>query len=156
MHSTKYGVLVVQPGLLNNGGEELPVNDCSISRQHLIPSHLTHRWQHRDKELTSVAVWTRIGHADRIRSIVFQCGTEFILELTAPDRLTTGAGSSGIARLNHETLDDTMEDVPIIVTVFGMHAKVFHRLRALFSEEPHMDVTHRRVNNGVIVQFLRT
>lgn len=49
-----------------------------------------------------------------------------------------------------------MEDVSIVVTVLSVHAEVFHRFRALFAEQAHMDVSHGGVDDRVIVQFLRT
>lgn len=149
VNATEHGVLVVQPGLFGN------TNKVNYSVPAVV-LHITHRWQHRDEELTSVSVRTRVGHTDRVRSIVLQRRAELILELSAPDGLSTGTRSRGIARLDHETLDNPMENVPIVVAILGVHTEIFHRFGTLFAEQTHVDVPHGGVDDRVIVQFLRT
>lgn len=87
---------------------------------------------------------------------MLQRRAELVLELAAPNRLATGSRARRITRLDHKALDDPMEDVPVVVTVFTVHAKVLHRFGTFLAKQPHVNVAHRRVNNGVVVDFLRT
>ena len=81
-------------------------------------------------------------------------GAELILKLTAPDRLATGTGAGRIARLYHEALDHTMEQMPVVVAVLAVHAEIFHRFRALLATQAQVNVTHRRVQYRIVVDLL--
>lgn len=55
--------------------------------------------------------------------------------------------TEGVACLEHEALDDAMEDDAIVVTVARMRREVLHRLGAIVWEELESDVTLSRVDN---------
>ena len=54
--------------------------------------------------------------------------------------------------LDHELLDDPVEDVAVVVAVPRVHAEVLHRLGALLREQLHVDVPHGGVQRGLLVQ----
>ena len=55
--------------------------------------------------LASVSVRAGVGHTQGERPIVPKLGTNFVLELAAPDGLAASADTRGITRLDHELLD---------------------------------------------------
>ena len=54
--------------------------------------------------------------------------------------------------LDHELLDDPVEDVSVVVTVARVHAEVLHRLGTLLREQLHVDVPNGGVQRGLLVQ----
>ena len=58
------------------------------------------------------------------------------LKLPAPDGFATGAIAEGVAGLDHEALDHTVENQAIVVAVTRVHGKVLHSLRTFCAEEP--------------------
>lgn len=122
--------------------------------RHKLLQKSTYRRQHRNEELAAVRVGPRIGHAHRVRPIVLQRRHKFILEVTAPNRLAASARAGRIARLHHEPLDDAMENVPIVVARFAVHAKVLDRFGALGGKQFHVHVAQRCVNGGRTVDTL--
>ena len=57
--------------------------------------------------------------------------------------------------LNHELLDDPVEDVAVVVAVPRMDAEVLHRLGTLLREELHVDVAHGGMQCGLGGKFNR-
>ena len=50
---------------------------------------------------------------------------DLVVKLAAPGGFTTVAHSERVAALNHEILDDTMEDHTIVVALFSQKAESF-------------------------------
>ena len=59
-----------------------------------------------------------------------------------------------ISGLDHESLDDAVKDVRIIVAILAMNAKVFHCLGTLFAKQLNVDIAQSRVEHGSIVDSL--
>lgn len=85
-----------------------------------------------------------------------QVWMEFIFEIAAPDGLTTGACASWIARLYHESFDNTMENVAVVITIFTMHTEVLHWFRTFGAKQFQMNISTCCVYRCCIVQFLET
>jgi len=62
----------------------------------------------------------------------------------------------GIASLNHKSLNDSMEYMTIVVTIFTMHREVLYCSWALFSKELDMNVSQCCMDNGTVIQMLNT
>lgn len=60
-----------------------------------------------------------------------------------------------IASLDHKALDDSVEDVRVVVAVLAVHAKVLHRLGTFLAEQLDVDVADGRVQDGRVVDSLR-
>mmetsp|Transcript_48036 Transcript_48036/g.118908 ORF Transcript_48036/g.118908 Transcript_48036/m.118908 type:complete len:307 (-) Transcript_48036:958-1878(-) len=106
-HSTKDGMLIVEPS----------------------------RWRSRDEELRSIRSRPCIGHRDGERPVVAQRAVELILELVAPNGGAACAIAERVARLYHEALDHTMEDDAVVVPVGRMRREVLDGARALVREQ---------------------
>ena len=52
-----------------------------------------------EEELAAVGVGPRVGHRQRVRTVVPQTRVKLVLELTAPDRLPAGADPRRVASL---------------------------------------------------------
>ena len=61
--------------------------------------------------------------------------TNLICKLFTPDRVTTSTVSIWASCLNHEALDDAMEDHIVIITIFGMSCKILYCFGALTRKE---------------------
>mmetsp|Transcript_23682 Transcript_23682/g.40764 ORF Transcript_23682/g.40764 Transcript_23682/m.40764 type:complete len:459 (-) Transcript_23682:586-1962(-) len=103
----------------------------------------------RDEELGAVCVWARIGHADREGAVVPQRTVEFVFEVVAPDRCAACPITEGVASLEHEALDDAVQDEAVVVPVANVLREVLHGLRALFREELDVYVAEGGVQKGV-------
>lgn len=117
---------------------------------------ITYRGQYSDEELTAVRIRTSIRHAHRVRSIVLQRRHKLVLEIAAPNRLTSGSGARWVTRLHHKALDHAMENVTVVVARLAVHAKVLHRFGALGGEQLHVHIAQRCVNGGRAVDTLDT
>jgi len=76
---------------------------------------------------------------------VLQLVREFILEFFTPDRNTPSTIAKRIASLNHKFGDDTMENDTLEIATPSVAYKVLNCFRGLLWEEPHVNVTKRRV-----------
>ena len=117
--SAKDGVLVVQPGRRHGG----------------------------DEELTAVGIWPGISHTDSEWLVVLECA-EFILELSAPDTLTTGTISKRVSTLNHKLADDSVEDGIVVITSLRMGDEVLNSLRSGIRVETNVDVAIGGMNDS--------
>jgi len=76
----------------------------------------------------TVGARARVGHAERALAVVPQRRDELVLELAAPDRSATTASTGGVTALDHEALDDTMEDDVVVFAGRGQGGEVLARL----------------------------
>ena len=81
----------------------------------------------------TVRARTRIGHAERALAVVPQRGDELVLELAAPNGRATAAGTGGVTALDHEALDDTVEDHIVIFAGGGKSREVLAGLRGVLA-----------------------
>ncbi len=100
-----------------------------------------------DEKLRAVGVGSTVGHAHRERAVVLQTFMELVLEIFAPDRLSATPSSFRIARLDHESLDHTMEQNPIVISTPSFDSilfpcmldEVFDGFGTFFGEEADVD-----------------
>ena len=103
--------------------------------------------RHGDEELGTVGAWAGIGHGQQEWTVELQLWVELVLELVAR---ATAAGAGGVAALNHEVIDDAVEDGAIVeragllalcvlggVVLFalGQTDEVFNGYRCVVTEE---------------------
>lgn len=81
---------------------------------------------------------------------------EFILEITAPNRFTSRSCTSWISSLDHESFDDTMENMPVIIAIFAVHTEVFHRFWTFSGKQFQVNISTCRVYCGGIVELLES
>jgi hypothetical protein len=85
-----------------------PAKDCMFSIE-------PRRRRKRDKELRSIRVWARVGHAQDAGARVLQTWIDLVLKFLAKDGASSATGPCRIATLNHEVGDDAVEDGVVIV-----------------------------------------
>jgi len=107
-----------------------------------------------NEKLATVRIWPCVRHAQSIWSVVLQVWLEFVLELASPYALTTGTSPGGIARLYHETLDNSMKYMSVEISILRMHAEVFYCPGDILAKEIHVDVAKRRVDYRRVVYLL--
>ena len=86
-----------------------------------------------DKKLAAIGVWAGVGHRQRT-AVIAQLEIELVLKAIAPDALAAAAVPLGIAALDHEIVDDAMEDQAVVIAVLRMGRKILHRLGRLLRE----------------------
>lgn len=109
--------------------------------------------RHGDKELGTVGAWAGISHGQQEWAIELQLRVEFILELVSR---ATAAGAGRVAALNHEVIDDAVEDCTVIeragllalcvlggvvLLALGQADEVFNGYRCMVTEEIDNNVT---------------
>lgn len=72
----------------------------------------------------TVGAGTGVGHAEGALAVVPQRRDKLVLELAAPDGRATTASTGGITALNHEALDDTVEDHVVVFAGCGKSGEV--------------------------------
>jgi len=93
-----------------------------------------------DEELRAVGVFAGIGHAEDTLAGVFEAAVELIPELAAPEGLAAATSTGGVTTLDHEVLDDAVEDDAVVVTLPREPGKVLASLGRLISVELDDDV----------------
>ena len=76
----------------------------------------------------TVRARTRVGHAERALAVVPQRRDELVLELAAPDGRAATASTGGVTALDHEALDDPVEDHVVVFAGRGESREVLARL----------------------------
>ena len=102
-----------------------------------------------DEELGCVGVLTAVRHRQSARFSMRQGRIEFVLELAAPDRLTTCAVTLGTARLHHEAAQNSMEELVIVVAILSMRGEIFDSQWALMAIKLEVHLTHRCVDYSI-------
>mmetsp|Transcript_5181 Transcript_5181/g.14881 ORF Transcript_5181/g.14881 Transcript_5181/m.14881 type:complete len:215 (-) Transcript_5181:113-757(-) len=100
VHPAEYGVLAVEPW---RGGQ-------------------------RHKELRPIGVRSCVGHTKDARARVLQLRGYFILELTSPHRLSSPPSPCGVAHLDHEVGDDSVDHSAIVIPFHAQAQEVLARL----------------------------
>jgi hypothetical protein len=77
-----------------------------------------------DEELTAVGARAAVGHGQDTGASVLERAVELVLELAAPDGLSTTTGTSGVTALQHEAGDDAVEDDAVVLASVGETCKV--------------------------------
>jgi len=78
-----------------------------------------------DEELRPVGPRTGVGHREEVLAVELQLGVELVLERVAR---TARAGAQRVAALDHEVLDDPVEDHPVVEGLRGLLAGLGHRV----------------------------
>ena len=69
-----------------------------------------------------------------------QVSVELINKVVAPNGLSAGAVTLRVSGLDHKALDDTVEEVSVVVLVLDVGGEVLHRERGELREQLHRDV----------------
>ena len=108
---------------------------------------------HRDEELGTVGAWAGISHGQQERTVELQFWVELVLELVA--RAAT-AGTGWVAALDHEVVDDAVENCAIVeragllalcvlggvvLLALGQADEVLHSYRCMVTEKVDNDIT---------------
>lgn len=107
--------------ILNRVNGLQPCNRPPKNRMLLIQPRRSRR---RNKKLTPVRPRSSVGHAHRVRPIVFQIVTELVLKLFPPNAFTSGTVSEGVTGLDHEFRNDAVEDYAFEVSASGVADEV--------------------------------
>mmetsp|Transcript_79852 Transcript_79852/g.234888 ORF Transcript_79852/g.234888 Transcript_79852/m.234888 type:complete len:305 (+) Transcript_79852:385-1299(+) len=107
-----------------------------------------------EEELGAVGVRPGVGHGQREGAVVLERTVELVLELASPDALATGAVALGVSGLDHEALDDAVEDGVVVVAVLRVHREVLHALWGFLEEQLDHNVSHRGVDRGLLAQWV--
>jgi predicted transcriptional regulator len=83
----------------------------------------------RLQELGAVGARAGVGHAERALAVVPERRDELVLELAAVDGGTAAASAGGVTTLDHEALDDAVEDDVVVLASCGERGKVLAGLR---------------------------
>mmetsp|Transcript_75896 Transcript_75896/g.158259 ORF Transcript_75896/g.158259 Transcript_75896/m.158259 type:complete len:672 (+) Transcript_75896:34-2049(+) len=119
---TKHRVLAIEPGTRDSG----------------------------DEELRPVRVRARIRHGEREGTIVLEGPVEFVLEFASPNTFSASAIALWISSLDHEALDDSVEDDAVVITIVRMNSEILDCLRALLVKQLDDDVSHGGVDGGLL------
>ena len=71
-----------------------------------------------------------------------------ILELSAVDALTARTGAGGVTALDHEILDDAVEDEAIIIALFGQGYEVLDGFGGNLRVKLDGNIAHVGVHDG--------
>ena len=114
---------------------------------------------HSDEELRTVGAGASIGHGQQVRTVKAQLGVELVGELVAG---ATATGAGGVAALDHEAINDTVEDRPVIEWTLSIASgirglvllralsqpdKIFNSHRGMVSKKLNGNITTIGVHN---------
>ena len=94
-------------------------------------------WYRRDKELTAVGVGAGVSHSQHAGGVEEQLAGDFILESVAR---AASAGASWIAALDHEILNDPVENEPVIETLPCQEHEVINRYGRMVCQQLNSEV----------------
>lgn len=58
-------------------------------------------------------------------------------------------GSSGVSSLDHESFDNPMENVSIVIAILRVNAEIFNRFRSLPTKQFQEDIAKGSVNDSI-------
>ncbi len=58
--------------------------------------------------------------------------------------------------MDHETLNDTMEDMAIVIAILAVYTEVLDRFGTFFEKKLQVDISHRCVYDGRFIDPLRS
>jgi len=76
-------------------------------------------WAERDEELRTIRAWPAVGHAQGSLVLVSKRRHELVLEFGAVDAGASAAGTRWVTALDHEALDDAVEDDVVVLAGCG-------------------------------------
>lgn len=134
-------------------GFQFPFFGCDRSEPKIISKkttsegkyHISHRdthshTQHNNTPFANQSILSSLRSIVKIKSYL-QSSAKFIGKLCAPDRVSAFARASGVACLNHEPLDVTVEQIVIIISARAQCQKVL------------LQANKQSVRNPVLVIF---
>lgn len=107
---------------------------------------------HCYEELRAIGVGPTISHSQHIRlieSVLLR--SKLILKHAAPNGLSAGSIALRTTSLVHETLDHSVEDHPVVVTLLHELNEVFAGLRAIFKVKVKMNVATRGLKDYLVL-----
>jgi hypothetical protein len=123
-----------------------------MSKNRMLPIQMRRRPQ-CDEELTPVRPWPAVCHGKGTLVAVFERGYDFVFEFAAVDAAAAATGAGGVAALDHETADNTVEDNVVVFAGAGEFGEVFARLRDVVSMHGHCVMMHRSADDGKPLVF---
>lgn len=116
---TEDGVLAGEPCGLSGGDEELRTVGARKATGH-------------------VGALASVRHSELVLAVEDELGVDLIVEVVAG---AAGAGARGVATLDHEVLDDAVEDHTVVKALVCKVFEVLHGLRCVVAEEVDHDIT---------------
>ena len=126
-----------------------PAKDCVLAIQ---PG----RRRKSDKKLTAICVGSAVRHAQNAGTGVLEVISNLVLEFLAVDGATAAASASGIAGLDHEVGDDSVEDDIVVVSSLRESRKVLAGLEKLMlatGVTSRKDLEHAHLRRMGLVQL---
>lgn len=104
----------------------------------------------RNEELGTIRIgpFTGICHSQNIWSIKFHTTRNLIFEVLVPNTFTTCTITQWITRLQHEFLDDSMEDNPFVIGGFGVSCEILDCFRGDMGIESELNVSESGVKGS--------
>ena len=82
------------------------------------------RRRQRNEELAAVRARAGVRHAESALAVVNEGGDDFVLKLAAVDAAAATTSARGVTALDHETLDDAVEDDVVVFACGGEGGEV--------------------------------
>ena len=114
--------------------------------EHRVVSVEMRRGRQGNEKLAAVRIRAGVGHREDAFGVVFELRMDFVGKGVTG---TSAAGACGIAALNHEAVDDAMEDDAVVKILFRQLDEIRHRVGGLLIEEFDGEIPHRRFKTGV-------
>src|SRR5215211_6859407 len=103
-----------------------------------------------DEELRAVGVRPGVGHRHGAlgvgAAVEFGRAVDLVVEAPAPGRLAAAPGPLRVAALDHEALDDAVEDDAVVLALLGQQPEVLRRLRRVLLQQLEADRPHVRLD----------
>ena len=135
-------------GLRRFGLPDVPhdVHAFADLSEHGVVSVEMRRGRQRNEKLAAVRIRAGVGHREDAFGVVFELRMDFVGKGVTG---TSAAGACGIAALNHEAVDDAMEDAAVVKVLFGQLDEIRYGVGGLLIEKFDGEIAHRRFKTGV-------
>ena len=104
----------------------------------------------RDEKLTAVRVGSGVRHRKNSFRVVFQFWVKFIRKFVAR---SASSRAGGVAALNHESIDDAMENHAVVKFLLRELYEIVHGIGYLLFEQPDREVAHSGFKTRVCSWF---